>query len=111
MYKRLAIIASITALTLVPIASAGFHAPNAGYWRYCGTGVWAWVGTSHYTSCPFAKNIARGVRSSSDFGSYKLVGTAWSPVTHKTYSVNCTRRAYKTYRCTAGIGAIAWIGG
>jgi hypothetical protein len=98
------------ALLLPAVALADFHAPPKGFWAYCGHYVWAWHGATHYTSCPFALNIGRGVRMSPDFGKYHLVGTAYSPVTHRTYSVNCIQKWNLAYRCTAGIGAIAWIG-
>lgn len=104
------ILVAVLALVLVPVARAEFHAPQTGFWRYCGAGVWGWHGAKHYTSCPFARNIALGVRKSPQYGSYRLVGDAYSPVTHKTYIVNCVRRGAYAYRCTAGIGAIAWVG-
>ena len=108
--RRILITLSLAALLIVPVARADFHAPSSGYWRYCGSGVWGWKGAEHYTSCPFARNVAAGVRRSSDFGSYKLIGDAYSPVTHRTYIVHCVRRGGYAYRCTAGVGAIVWIG-
>jgi hypothetical protein len=96
---------------IVHEASAEFRAPSSGYWTYCGGRVWAWHGLTHYTSCPFALNVARGVRRSPDWGMNFLVGTSYSPVTHKTYTVKCRRVVFTTYRCTAGIGAIVWVAG
>lgn len=101
---------AVVAMIFAAGARAAFHPPISGFWTYCKAGVWAWHGATHYTSCPFARNVALGVRMSPEFGAYRLVGEAYSPVTHRTYVVNCVRRAYIAYRCTAGIQAIIWVG-
>lgn len=106
--KKVVLISILALVFCVPVAKAEFHAPPAGYWQNCGYGIWGWHGASHYASCPFSLNIGRGVRYSSEYGAYRLIGTSYSPVTHKTYRVNCIRHTYG-YRCTAGISAVIWV--
>ena len=110
MKTKVALLVALLALAIVPVAKADFRAPPTGYWRYCGQHIWGWKGTAHYTSCPFALNVGRAVRRSPDFGMHLLRGRIYSPVTHLTYVVNCVRRPYYVYRCTAGLEAVIWVG-
>jgi hypothetical protein len=57
------------------------------------------------TSCPFADAVRDAVRSSS--GSFPRTVTAHSPVTHKTYSMQCTGDQLVT--CRGGNDAIVYV--
>jgi opacity protein-like surface antigen len=90
------ILAALTALIALA-APAAAHAdnPHDGM-RHCGTtpsGVYQ-VRAPKTTSCPFAMNTMRAVRNLQQHGwigaGDRFVATAHSPVTRRSYLLNCT---------------------
>lgn len=73
----------------------------------CGTvNGWA-VEVAGLATCDFAFNVARGL--SPTFSGNSTTFSAYSPVTHLTYSVNCWRKYQLVLECNAGNNAIVYL--
>jgi hypothetical protein len=69
------------------------------YAKGCGYAGGYYVSANGHTSCPFARNVARRFAS----GSYHP--TVYSPVTGRSYRMNCYRRSARSYACSGGNNA------
>jgi len=87
------------ALTLVLLALGvvGAAAPAAqAYVRGCGSTSGYFVAVNSVTSCPFGFNVARA------FARGNHNPYVYSPVTHRSYRMYCTRRSSRTWLCRGG---------
>lgn len=79
--------ACTTGLALAPVAAEGASG--------CGYSAGYYVKVNAYTSCGFARNVARGFAN----GSYRP--RAYSPSTGRYYTMNC-RGSRRSAYCTGG---------
>ncbi len=85
---------SLVVLALVVVGAA---APTAqAYVRGCGSRSGYYVAVNSVTTCPFGFNVARA------FAQGKRNPYVYSPVTHRSYRMYCTRRSSRTWVCRGG---------
>jgi hypothetical protein len=86
---------SIGALAVAPSADARL--------RGCGHVGGYYVSANPNTSCPFAKNVARG------FVHGNRNPAAWSPATHRVVQMHCKPRGTRSWACRGGNNAFVGL--
>jgi hypothetical protein len=101
--KKIVLAAVASAALVVPASASAATAVPSSY-KSCGMVVYDdAIYAGGVTSCPFARNVYRAIRSQLYWNASGRV-VARSPATGRSYSMRCHFRGYMT-RCTGGNNA------